>query len=189
MENNSEIFFMFGTLLGGALSLVGMLRAYRERLQKRTRELNATAAALKAHYEALNAIVDDPALPIEALETLNAFTNRLTSKQFCETFADRFMVARPASYGPLPSWLGQLESLIKTRPDLIANYHKAISSGLVALFLRRPSTAQKFEQLMADMAADGRREYAIADRITKMKQLGRDGNSDDGHIPRGMVAA
>jgi hypothetical protein len=189
MEQLSVSLFATGTIIGGALAVIFALSSYRTYLRKRTRELRATAAALTAHYDAVNVIVDDPALPLEALETLAIFTENITSKEFCEGLAGRLVFSENRKYESPPAWFEKMESLKSSRPDVVQNFHKAISTGLVSLFLRWPTTAQMFEQLMADLAADGRREYVIADRLTKARQKQKSKTNGDNHLPGGLVTA
>jgi hypothetical protein len=192
MENISLGWFELATMVSGAAAIVTALSAYRARARQRTRELEATKSALTAHYEAVNAIVDDPALPIEALEMLTAFTEAIAACEFCEKFADMVLngSSRPKR-GKLPVWFEQMEALRKTRPDLAEHFHKAIASGLVALFLRWPSNASKFELMVAEVAADGRREALLAERVSKIKRdaLSKKSGNGDHHLPGGLVPA
>ena len=178
--------FELATVISSATAVVLGLAFYRHRARLRTRELKAAADALRAHYEAVSVIADDPALPLDALEMIAEFTESLANQDFCEQFADHLLKAKGSKRGRTPKWFAEVEALRATRPDLVENFHKAVASGLVALFLRWPENAPKFERMVAEVAADGRREAILAQRVSEIR---RRPHRDDHHHHGGLVAA
>lgn len=186
MENITVGWFEAIAVVGFGFGVVATLAKVRADYKRRANELMATKAALEAHYEALNAVVDDPALPVGALEMLVKFAEIVSSREGCEAFSEVLLSPSSAKRGKPPTWFAELEALRTSRPDVIENVNKAMTTGLVALFLRWPSTAPKFEQVVAELASDSKRQAMLADRVSKIKKSTRNG---DDHLPGGLVAA
>lgn len=178
--------FELATIVSSATAVVVALAFYRHRARRRTRELLAAADALRAHYTAVSVLADDPALPIDALEMITEFTESIANQEFCEQFADVLLKAKGSKRGRAPKWYAEMEALRATRPDLVENFHRAIASGLVGLFLRWPENAPKFEQMVAEVAADGRREAILAQRVSEFR---RRGSNDHRPTNGGLIAA
>jgi hypothetical protein len=164
---------------------------FSARAKRRAFELETTASALTAHYDAVDAIVDDPALPLSAVEFLSLFSDVVSDEEACNFMTDALArlqidTAKIAT----PGWQSDLDKLRKSRPDLAENFAKAISSGIVALFLRWPGNAWKLQRLTQVIAADRRREALLANQIANSARYRHHGNGGDNNsLPGGLVAA
>ena len=183
-------FNVLAAISGLAIGLISWMSAYRVRLRRRAVELEATKASLEAHFAAMNAIVDDPALPIGALKVIVDFSDVISTRDECESFAEYFIRKNGSSRQKTPDWFAEMESLQSSRPDIVENFMMAMTTGFVAMFLRWPDNASKFELVVADFAADRNREAAMAEKVAKIGKARRSSKHDgDTHLPGGLVTA
>ena len=85
------------TAAAAIVGIISILLNWRKAIIRRTAELAAAETMLAKHYEAVDQIVDDPALPEGALEFLCRLLDGLQDESFVETFVRDLMV------DPLPS--------------------------------------------------------------------------------------
>lgn len=182
-------FNILAAIVGLAIGLISWMSAYRTRLRRRAIELQATKSALDAHYAAMNAIVDEPALPLGALNVIVDFSDAISAHDECESFTEQFISKNSPSRPKVPEWFLEMEALQNSRPDIVENYVKAMTTGFVAMFLRWPKHASKFELVVADFMADSRREAVMAEKVAKMGKARKSRGNGDTHLPGGLVAA
>lgn len=179
------------TLASTTIAVLVLLNMLKSRYKRRFRALSATKVALSAHYAALEQVVDDPALPVGALEALVEFSDAIHNPEACEVITD-FILAGGSNQRRLkndPAWFVEMYNIQRTRPDLFENFNKAIGSGIVAMFLRWPSTASKFELVMAELLDNRRKEAQLAERIRSFKPRTVSGFDDGPQMPNGMAIA
>ena len=178
-------------MTGWVVSAVLTIQWLRVRARRRTNELQTTAAALTAHYDAVEQIIDDPALPLEALEFLSVFSEVVSDREVCGEFTDSILRAPSERVrGAVPVWAEEIEKVGRTRPDIEENFHKAVASGIVALFLRWPGNSWKFQMMIQQIAADRRKEALIAEQVAKIREKAHRSNGNDGPLmPGGLVPA
>lgn len=164
--------------------VAGWLQARRDAHIRRTIELKAAATALEAHYDAVDAIADDPALPLAALEMLSRFTEGISDRRFCNSFTDHVLIPLSVEERErTPAWFDEIEALRKSRPELVANLFKAVGSGLAAAFLRWPGNAEKIAYFTALIAQGDRKEAVMAERVSEIVRKDRNGGTPVGGIP------
>lgn len=179
--------FQLTTIVLSGVAAVGFLRAIRTRARRRASELEGAATALAAHFDALEAVAEDPAIPVEALELLSFLSDGISRQDFCDGLTDHLV--EPKSNGGrdrLPTWFDQIEELRRTRPDLAANFYKAMATGMTAAILRWPDNAKKLAEFAAIMSQGERKEAALAERLV---QIRRSHNGDGPSSPTGIPVA
>lgn len=180
--------FVIATFVFAVIAIALVATARSKSAKKRIIELQVTENALTAHYDALDAIVDDPAIPTDALRFLQHFAEAISERATCERFAYDMYLSE--GNGGMPPWYPQMEDLRKTRPDLTDNFHKAVSSGIIALFLRWPGKSVLLQAMLQEMAADRRKEARFAEKISRSYHSNGRGNGTGGPlIPGGLVPA
>lgn len=180
-----EIQYLGGLVSGIAVgSVISVLTRLSKRANRRAAELGVAADALEKHAKAVDLVVDDPALPIEALDVLTFFTEAIADPAVCDDLVSNLM--RPSKSGTNakpPAWYGEMKALRAYRPDLVENFDQAISNGFVAAFLRWEHTAPRFYQAAEMLAAGSKAEAIAAQRIT-VDRKSRDGDhSSSGAMP------
>lgn len=178
-------------IAGWVVSAVLIIQWLRARARRRTSELRTTAAALIAHYDAIDRIIDDPALPTEALEFLSVFSQVVSDREVCAEFTNGILrVPAEKMRGAPPVWAAEIEKIGRSRPDIEENFHKAVASGIVALFLRWPGNSWKFQSMIQQIAADRRKEALLAEEVAKIRERGNRSNGNGGPLmPGGLVPA
>ncbi len=174
--------------LGWGVAVAISLTWMRARARRRTFELRTTKDALTAHYNAMDRIVDDPALPLSALEFLQHFAAVTSDRDFCEELTSGVLRVAPDDLkrAGTPRWQEDVDALRKTRPDLARDFHTAVSSGIVAMFLRWPGNSWKLQALMQQIAADSRQEAIIAEQLAHGRKH-RNGKNGGPIVPGGLV--
>ncbi|EHK56883.1 hypothetical protein [Allomesorhizobium alhagi] len=162
-------FFEISTVIFAVAAVTVWLTLVSNRAVRRTAELQAAEKALAAHYDAADKVLDDPALPEEARDAMVALVEFVADRKLSERFVVDFMDHDQRSSKAAP-WASEMEKLRFTRSDLVENYHKAMMSGLIAMFLRWPSNTKHFYRFSAELAADNRRDAQIAERIAMLKK-------------------
>jgi hypothetical protein len=182
-----EAVLMFGWIVSGIVAIQWM----RSRARRRTNELKTAAAALTAHYDALEKLVDDPALPDSALEFLGVFAEVISDNETCDNLAEGvFQVPLEQIKNSTPKWADEIEKIGKTRPDIEENFQKAVASGIIAMFLRWPGNSWKLQMMVQEIAADRRKEAALAERVAQIKERAHRGDGNGGPLmPGGLVPA
>lgn len=178
-------------VVGWIVSACLIVQWLRVRARRRTYDLKTTAAALTAYYDAMEKIADDPALPTSALEFLDVFAEVISDRDACNGFTSGILQHGSAIdkvKKAAPDWANEIEEIGRTRPDIEENFHAAVASGIVALFLRWPGNSWKFHSIMQLIAADRRKEALLAERIVNSKGSHKH-NGDDPLLPGGLVAA
>lgn len=183
MGNIAEHWLSVATIASAGVAVAGYLGGARGRALRRASELGGAASALEAHYRAMDAIVDDPALPLPALEMLYSFSEGIADRRFCEGLADLLTNGDMATKEPLPPWFDEMEALRKTRPDLAESFFRAIGSGIVAAFLRWPGNAWKIARMAEAIAQGDQREAQLAERLSRAHRDRSKSNVSSGLVP------
>jgi hypothetical protein len=168
--------FIAGTFVATVVILATYARATRRRANRRATELQGAAHALALHYNALDAVADDPALPTGALEMLVNFSEGISDERFCDTFTNAVLTREINSKDRLPPWFGEIEQLRRTRPDVVENFNKAIGAGLAAAFLRWPGNSWKISVMAEAMSQGDMREAVMAQKLSDMHRSRGDHN-------------
>lgn len=136
------------------------------RSRRRHKDLLAVKTALAAHYEAMDAILDDPALPDRPRLLISQLTLAISDKELSEWIAyscmDGTLFNKKPRQDPFAADMAELQ---KTRPDLVRNFDRAMNTGIVALMLRWPSSAAMFHMMAAMLASDDRRKFEVANNM------------------------
>lgn len=158
----------FATVFFATTAVAAVILLQRNRSRQRTSDLNAAASALQAHYEALEQFLSDPAAPKGLKDLLTSFSEALSDREVARKVATAFRDGELFSRPPeAVSWKGDLDRLKRTRPDLVDMGARVIGTGIVVMFLRWPETSAIFQQMMAELASDSRREFVIARTVAK----------------------
>lgn len=132
----------------------------RERSLRRASELEAVAKAMRAHYEAFDRAIDDPALSEHANDFLCFVSDVAASEKKSERFVE-ILCSKKAPLGAdkSVSILAELKRLEATRPDLVRNIQTVAGTAIVMIFLRWPRNAAFFNDAAAEFASDQRKEF------------------------------
>lgn len=148
----------------------------RRRARRRTRDLNAVARAYEAHCAALTKILKDDELSEEIKDSLAAYSEAITRREVASAIVptivsgDLFRANLQAN-----PFADELEHLRATRPEILVQIGVLVQTGTLIMFLRWPETSVQFQQLMAEMFSDGRREYELAARVSGIFKNMRNG--------------
>lgn len=152
-------------IVGWIAAIVMALAYFSGRARRRAAELQTAAAALQGYYEAVDAVADDPALPTGALEMLVGMSEIIGDPNRCARVTTNSLIASANGERPqTPTWQTEVESVGRHRPDLVENFNRAISNGIIVIFNRWPGNAWKGPALVRFMN-NRQREAAFADRI------------------------
>lgn len=158
--------FEVSAIAGWCLATLLALRFLTYRIKRRAMELETAANALSVHYAALDAVVDDPALPTDALRFLVRLNHVISDHEACVEVTDHMAdLAAGNGAGDRPKWAAEVDQLARTRPELVEAYRDATMAGMVALFNRWPGTSWKMQLVWASL--DRKRQDALADRIVQ----------------------
>ena len=185
MATDNIPWFEISAFVGWTIAIMLILSYGVMKARRRTIELNTAAAALSAHYQALEHIVDDPALPESALSFIADFTNLIADEDACHYITDRLTSASIDGMSKVgsPEWAKDMEALAKSRPELVENFRTAVATGFIALFNRWPGTSWKWQVVQAQLASDRRKQAVFAERIVRRSRNG------DHNLPGGLVPA
>jgi hypothetical protein len=134
------------------------------RAKRRTVELQTAKAALNSHFEALDSIIHDPALPTSALEFLADFSELISKREACNGLIKA--LTTPETEKSPSVVAADVERLKKSRPDLVEGFNKALLHGLLAAFTRWPGNLSKLPQMVA-LFGDPKKDMQIASRFVR----------------------
>jgi hypothetical protein len=187
MENLEFQSFLAAAIVGWGIAIAISFNWISRIVRRRTDELLTTKLALIAHYDAMEAVVDDPALPVSALEFLRHFSEVTADRELCGSFTSNILrVSDEDAQKSEPKWEKDIRSVAKSRPDIAENFHKAVTNGIIAMFLRWPGNSWKLQAIFQQIAADSRQEAVIADRIVRTH---RGQNNHGPTLPNGLATA
>ncbi|MXN65651.1 hypothetical protein GR183_12120 [Stappia sp. GBMRC 2046] len=181
MPIESTDLLWFITMASAGLAFGAIIRNRRLALHKRAHELRAAKLVLEAHYDAVNAIVDDEEVPVEALRALAFLTEAISSEEKSQAFKRKLLDIDARNETEGPKWYAQFKEVASRRPDLADNFNKAITSGIAAMFTRWPNGCLDVEISIVNLASDEKRRALIADRLSKF------GRGDEPHFPDGVA--
>jgi hypothetical protein len=187
MELVNIQWFEVSSVVGWTVVAMLLLAYLTMRARRRTVELEITKSALEEHFRAVERIVDDPALPISALEFIASFSETIGDETRCKRITDKLaeISLDSTKRRRQPAWAHEMEVLSKTRPDLLENLLIAIHAGFTAMFNRWPGNSWKWQLIQAKLASDRRKQAAFADRVVHMNDKRNGGPI----VPGGMVPA
>ncbi|WP_139975815.1 hypothetical protein [Ochrobactrum sp. CGA5] len=145
--------------------------------KRRAFDLRTANKAMRTYYTLMEEIVDDPALPLEAAEFLAFFSEVLPDKTGCAHITSSVAHSRrnPAkgngSREKAKNMFDTIEELGEHRPDLRDKFHRAVASGIVAIFHRWPGNSWKFSQVMQEIASDPRKEFQLVYRFARDRDM------------------
>ncbi len=173
-----------GGLLGGMLASAA---EKRNRLVKRTEQIELATTLLKQHSCSLELFVNDPASPDSLVDMLLWFSEAADDQDIARVIATDYLnEVSPETSDSARLLIKDLESLEGIRPDLVEEFRSAVSSGLTSMFLRWNDTAQLFDRLVAKtMAVSPKREIVVASYVASSERFRKDGyrnNSNFGNF-------
>lgn len=175
MESLHNQVFQVTAIVGWVAAAALIIHYFAYRTKRRALELETAATALRAYYESLDRIVDDPAMPESALYLLDRFNSALSSKEHCRDVTSEML--KMAASGKVqalsrPVWRSEVDTLAKTRPDLYDTFHKATTNGIIAMFYRWPGNGWKMP-VITQILSDKDSETAVAERISHIDEKPR----------------
>lgn len=168
------------TVLSVTFAIASIIHAQRSHTRQRARDLTATAAALEAHYDAVDVLLKDPATPSSMKDELVVFSSAVSDRDMAIWVAMKFRsgeLLRNAKSAPYKE--EEFELIRKTRPDLMDALLIAVGSGIMAMMLRWPETSPVFQEMMAAIGSNMRNEFTVARRVAKTsakRGLGENGS-------------
>ncbi len=173
-------------LIAAATSLALMLGVYRSKsghLSRRIRELKIAKSALEAHYRAVQIVLDDPAPSKELKQSLCNFSDAVTDQDFgiflTKMALDDSLFKARISAGTKKIHAERID-LEKRNEALKKAFHTASESGIVAIFLRWPETANLFIKVMAEIATDERNETRLTHKASSFYKGKTNDNNSNG---------
>jgi hypothetical protein len=156
------------TVLGYILLFSFLVGNLWRRLARRADELEQVVALLRQHGDGLEQFLNDSRAPADLKQTLVGISD-LMSDQACAAQAAE-KICREWDYTAAskladPQSVAFAEAIDRLRsedPELADSYEATLVRGLIAMFLRWPQTARLFRKLAPRLAADPRKEIAVA---------------------------
>jgi hypothetical protein len=175
----------------GALAM-GAASAFDRRVashRRRTDLLRSAATALRDHYRALEAFVDDPDAPAILSEFLLDFSDSIDGENVA---IDISSATTPGGRAPPPlsplyiEIVNSVDRLRDQRMDLLAFFDLAISAGMTAAFFRRDKTREIDQATIDKSGKNPGHDIAFASTLVKLDK-GQTAKRID--RPNRMVAA
>ncbi len=167
MESISDSIALIAAAISVAIAVYVVVWEKRRRFRRRTRDLRAVGMAYEAHCSALEAVLNDPALSDALKDSLVSFSEAVAQRKIASAVSRSLINGELFQKGNEPfSFSAELDSIRRTRPDLSEKIAVLIHTGTLIMFLRWPETSVLFQQFMAEMASDTRKDFAVASKVT-----------------------
>lgn len=155
------------------LTAIIFARLYLAReIESRSICLDLASAAWESHKNATLKFLDDPAPSIELKELLVSMSLAIGTRKQAKLLAEKIYDGPGSKNGQLAGEISEIisevDSLRKSRKDLIELFDTAFAAGLVALFNRWPETQAVFSKIQTEVASDRTKRIAVAARISKL---------------------
>lgn len=182
---------MMGDYFALALAVLGIsstafvaISHYRRLIKRRTDQLRAAKVALERHYDAMDMIADDPALPTSALRVLINISDAIHDEKFMTHF---FATMRDGGVSKnkqgMPNWAEDMLKLHKSRPDLVEKFDEALSTALIAGVYRWPAPAQAIYEMSTTVASGRRNEAQYVQQLIDVLRPKNGGNPPNSGLP------
>jgi hypothetical protein len=175
----------------GLIVLVGALAAalavlIRSRLMQRNVEIAVARNLLDDHFRALDKLSDDPAVPAEILEFMEAFSRSVGRKQIARGIASRIIRGEPAKLRPeterhLDELFSKIDSLQSHRKDLYEAVATAFGAGFYAMLMRWPDMEAALAKSAELAITNGPQSRVMAAQVAA--EAGNDNEFFDCHDP------
>lgn len=166
-QSLSEFILPVVVTLLGVITISLYLHLKVSRAKARTVELDVVKQSMLKHYEAMSKIIDDPALPLPAVEFLCGFSHIIADRKISEDLIlellgpDEPSISRSAVSEAM-------DKISETRPDLYENYTKALLNGLAVMTLRWPGHSADFAKIFTPLVGDHKKEARTVRMMTSL---------------------
>ena len=160
MISNQTVFDTWNIIAAITVACL-LLSALSAWLQSRAYAMKIAAEALREHFEAVEQVIDDPAVPPRTLKFVSAFSEIVSDGQSSQMFIEIMKKTRREK-GRGGSFSDELDLLAKTRPDLVDGVYRAVSKGMVSMLFRQSPSKKQVDEFLLCLATDPKREMHVA---------------------------
>lgn len=169
MSSNATLFDIWN-LIAAIIIAAMMLSNLSGWLRSRAYAQRVAAEALRDHLQAVDQIIDDPALPLPLVQFVADFNSAVGSERNSRLLY-RVMLSSQGEKVRETDLSDALSALAKTRPDLAEGVLKVISKGLLCMLYRLSPTVKQVDDFLACLATEPRREIQVASKYVKSQHL------------------
>ena len=140
---------------------------------EREDDLRSTQEAMVAHFDAMDKIIADEAVPDGFKRSMIAVTSMLGNREFaksvCETVTNgKSKELKKRDAAKMVSFLEAMEKLRAEHPERIADIETAMSSALFIVMLRWPETARQFKRFAVSSMINEKREMTANFKVSEI---------------------
>ncbi|WP_288425456.1 hypothetical protein [uncultured Agrobacterium sp.] len=152
--------------------IIGVLAAwyFKRRISKhreRIHDLKETHKAMVAHYNAMDKIIADDAVPEKIKRSMFAVTNALGNRKLAQRMCE-FVIANKHKMTKDTDFEETIAQLRNVRPEIINDIETAMSTALFIVMLRWPETSSKFKQFVVSSMMNEHKETTIFNKVVEI---------------------
>lgn len=136
--------------------------------RERTNDLRETHKAMIAHFNAMDKVVADEAVPATIKRSLMQVSSALADRKIAELICREIIESKGRRGDTKSVFQAAVENLKADNPGSFAEVETAMASALFVLMLRWPETSRNFKQFVISAMIDEKREVAIFDRASEI---------------------
>lgn len=178
----SDIWFLYPVAVMAVFSIMYATHISMTRSRLRQRDLSAAAAATKAHYDALYELLDDESVPENLKSAAFSFhksvTDRAAALEVANFVCSKVEIERTEAMDEFDRDVEAFRAVNRTAHD---TFRTIISSGMAAMLLRWPETANVFQRAAFETALESERQREISNAVV-MKSVKSRKDHDDNHF-------
>lgn len=137
----------------------------RDRFRRRAHILAGVEDALEAHYDAVDKIFDNPAIPLRVRKAVAFLTEAMSNRDLAALAMEEILSDR--ENGGADEFARDLKKAFASSPEIADNLSRAIHSGCVVMFFRWPENAARFESFERSLILRRRQEEKFIKDIAK----------------------
>lgn len=168
MTNSATLFDTWNLIAAVTVASL-LLMKLADWLRARAYTQKIAAQALHDHFEVVDRIIDDPALPHRIAAFVAAFSEVVADKEASKRFYGD-MVASQGEKVRDSGLTDELALLARTRPDLTEGVLMAVSKGLLAMLYRPSPSIKEIEDFLSCLATEPRREIQVASKYVALRR-------------------
>ncbi|WP_337183867.1 hypothetical protein [Shinella sp.] len=167
---SSATLFDTWNLIAAVIVMAVLLSNLADWLRSRAYTQKVAAEAFRAHLAAVEKIIDDPALPVEVVRFVADFNFVVSNKRSAHEFYKIMMTSEREKVRE-SGLTDTLNTLSRTRPDLVEGVLMAVSKGLLSMLYRTSPNVKQIDDFIACLATEPRREIQVASKVVKSQSL------------------
>ncbi|KRA42068.1 hypothetical protein [Devosia sp. Root635] len=185
----TDLWFLYPVAVLATLAIMYATHTINRASHRRQHDLAAAAEAIKAHYDALYELLDDDDVPENLKSAAYAFHKSVTDRGVALEIAN--FVCSDAEIEPTDAMVQfdkDVEAFRLTNRPAYDRFRTIISSGMAAMLLRWPETADVFERAAFEAAIESERQREISNAVV-VRSVRSNKNHDDPHFGGTLATA